>query len=237
MGRILLTAILAIALQTANAGCSKDSNPVVSYDPEIDPADFVDTMDNPFLSFIPGTTFFYEGESDGESESNKVYVSHETIEIMGVTCVIVYDTVWADGELIEATADWYAQDKDGTVWYFGEDSKEIEGGVVVSTEGSWKAGVDDAKPGIVMKGDPKVGDKYRQEYYEDEAEDEGQVVALDASVTVPYGSYTNCLKTKEWTRLEPGVVEYKFYKSGVGQVMEADEDGEPLLELISKTTE
>lgn len=237
MGRNVIAALLAIGINAASVGCSDDSNPVVSYNPDIDPAAFVTTMNNPYLGFVPGTTFRYEGESDGETETNKVYVSHETIVIMGVTCVVVYDTVWVDGEAAEATADWYAQDTAGNVWYFGEDSKEIENGVVVSTHGSWKAGVDGAKPGIVMKANPQVGDEYRQEYYPDEAEDEAEVVSLTASASAPLANYTGCLKTKEWTRLEPDFLEYKFYKTGVGLVLETDEDGEPLLALVSKTTE
>lgn len=237
MGRVLLGTLIAMGIQLSAVGCSKDSNSVVSYDPNIDPANFVEAIDNQYLSFTPGTTFFYEGEGAEATETNKVYVSHEAIEILGVTCVIVYDSVWADGELTEATADWYAQDNEDNVWYFGEDSKEIESGVVVSTEGSWKAGVDGAKPGIVMKGDPQVGNKYRQEYYPDEAEDEAEVVALNVTASTPSGNYTGCLKTKEWTRLDPGATEFKIYKAGVGLVLETDEDGEPLLGLVSKTTE
>lgn len=237
MSRNIIVALLAVGITASSTGCSEDSNPVIAYDPEIDPAAFVTTLDNQYLGYIPGTTFYYEGESDGVAETNKVYVSHQTIVILGVTCVIVYDSVWADGELAEATADWYAQDTADNVWYFGEDSKEIENGVVVSTHGSWKAGVDGAKPGIVMKGNPQVGDKYRQEYYPDEAEDEAEVIALNASASAPLANYTGCLKTKEWTRLEPDAVEFKLYKAGVGLVLETDEDGEPLLGLSAKTTE
>jgi hypothetical protein len=190
-----------------------------TYDPIIDPADFVGGIDNPYMPLMPGTIFVYEGETEDGIETNEVYVTHQTKEILGVTCIVVWDRVWLDGELIEETYDWYAQDKDGNVWYFGEDSKEYEGGVVVSTEGSWEAGVDGAEPGIVMKANPQVGDSYRQEYYEGEAEDMAEVLSLTESVSVGYGDFDNCLMTKEWTALDPGVVEHKYYAAGVGEVL------------------
>jgi len=137
---------------------------------------------------------------------------------MGVECVVVRDTAWEGGELIERTFDWYAQDQEGTVWYFGEDTKEYRNGKVTSTGGSWEAGVDGAQPGIIMQANPKAGLSYRQEYYEGEAEDKAQVVSVNESVTVPYGSFDHVLKTKEWTPLEPGLVEHKYYAPGVGQV-------------------
>jgi hypothetical protein len=138
---------------------------------------------------------------------------------LGVTTTVVRDRVWEDGELIEDTFDWYAQDNDGNVWYFGEDSKEIEDGKVVSTEGSWEAGVNGAKPGIVMKANPQVGDAYRQEFLKGEAEDMGQVLSIDESVSIGSGSYEKCLQTKDWTPLEPEVVEHKFYCKEVGNVV------------------
>jgi hypothetical protein len=209
-----------------------------TYDPIIIPADFVANITNQYLPLTSGTTFIYEGEEDGEHVRIEVYVTHETREILGVTCTVVRDTVWVDGELEEDTLDWYAQDKDGNIWYFGEDSKEIDEGVVVSTEGSWEAGVDGAKPGILMKGSPQIGDTYRQEYYWGEAEDMAEVLSLSESVAVPYGSYTNCLQTKEWNPLEPGVTEHKYYAPGVGLLLEVVvEGGKERVELISITTE
>ncbi len=123
---------------------------------------------------------------------------------------------YVDGELIEDTDDWYAQDKEGNMWYFGEDSREIEDGEVVSTAGSWEAGVDGALPGLIMLANPIPGIWYRQEYYAGEAEDVGQVLSLYESVNVSYGSFTNCLQVAEWNLLEPGIVEHKFYATGVG---------------------
>jgi len=227
------------------AGCNGSSSATSAstvfdetYDPIIKPADFVAVITNQYLPLIPGTTFIYEGDDDGEHERNEVYVMHETKEILGVTCTIVKDTVWVDGELAEETLDWYAQDQAGNVWYFGEDSKEIENGIVVSTEGSWEAGVDGAKPGILMEGNPQIGDTYRQEYYWGEAEDMAEVLSLSESVTVSYGSYTNCLQTKEWNPLESGTSEHKYYAPGVGVVLEVMvEGGNGRVELISVTTE
>ncbi|MBD3307782.1 hypothetical protein GF339_15230 [candidate division KSB3 bacterium] len=150
-----------------------------------------------------------------------------------MTCTVVREREWVDGELEEDTLDWFAQDVDGNVWYFGEDSKEIDEGVVVSTEGSWEAGVDGAQPGILMKGTPQIGDTYRQEYYFGEAEDMASVVSLNASVTVPFGTFTNCLQTEEWTPLEPGVTEYKYYAPGVGLLLEEQvEGGDARVELV-----
>jgi hypothetical protein len=123
------------------------------------------------------------------------------------------------GEVVEDTYDWYAQDADGNVWYLGEDTKEFEGGKVVSTAGSWEAGVDGAQAGIVVPGTPELGLEYRQEHYEGEAEDRGKVLSLDEWVEVPAGTYRPALMTKDWTPLEPDVLEHKFYAKGVGPVL------------------
>jgi hypothetical protein len=217
----LLNAMIS-ALCVAIVACN--SSPTEPpWDPEIDPADFVSVVDNSFFTLEPGMTFSYA--TDDGAETGKVVVTSDTKVIMGVTTVVVADSVFADGELIEATLDWYAQDVDGNVWYFGEDSREYEGGVLVSTEGSWEAGVDDAKPGIIMLADPAVGDEYPQEFAPDVAEDRAEVLGLDESVTVPYGSFTGCLKTEDTTPLEPGVREHKFYCPDVGLVLEVDVSG------------
>ena len=143
-------------------------------------------------------------------------VTSDTKKVMGVECVVVDDKEWEDGKLIEKTYDWFAQDNKGTVWYFGEDTKEYENGKVVSTKGSWEAGVDGAKPGIIMQADPKVGQSYYQEYYPGEAMDKARVLSFNASVRVPYGSFDEVLETKEWTPLQPGFSEKKYYVRGVG---------------------
>ncbi len=213
---------------------TSEASPTTTVAGQIDPADFSTTIDNKYMPLKPGTTYIYESE-DGATRV-EVVVLQETKTIQGVTCVVVGDTVSEDGAVVEDTLDWYAQDKDGNVWYFGEDSKEYENGVVVSTAGSWEAGVRGAVPGIIMKADPQVGDVYQQEYLKGEAEDMAEVLALDATVTVPYGSFTQVLRTKEWTPLEPGVEEEKFYAPGIGNVLtkavKGGSDVEHLVEII-----
>ena len=211
----------------------------VEYSPAINPEDFVEEINNPYFPLIPGTTFFYEGESDeGDPLRTEVYVTNETRAVMGVTTTVVRESEYEDDELVEDTFDWYAQDIDGNVWYFGEDSSEYEDGEVVSTAGSWEAGVDGALPGIIMPGYPQVGDAYYQEYYPGEAEDQAEVVSLNESVTVPYGSIEDCLNTREWNPLEPGQEENKYYAAGVGLLLEEQiEGGDERLELVEITTE
>lgn len=209
------------------AGENENTNAIVlvgnnsgEYDPVIDPANFVSTIDHPYMSLTPGKVWVYEGKSeDGEVERIEIEVTPDTKTIMGVAATVVREREWVNGELVEDTFDWFAQDKDGNVWYFGEDSKEIENGEVVSTKGSWEAGVNGAEPGIIMKADPQEGDAYRQEFLKGEAEDMGQVLALNDSVSIGLGNYQNCLKIKDWTPLEPDVVEHKFYSKETGNLI------------------
>lgn len=183
-------------------------------------AAFADVIDNPYLPMIPGTTYIYRGVDDeGKSVRDRVTVTNLTAEIMGVTTTVVRDRVFVDGELAEDTRDYFAQDKAGNVWYFGEDSRDIEDGQVVGTEGSWRAGVDGAVPGIIMRARPGVGDAYRQEFAPEVAEDEAKVLALHESVKVPFATFGDCLQTEEFTALEPGALEHKFYAPGIGFVM------------------
>jgi hypothetical protein len=197
-----------------NAPTTQESTMQASYSPSINPSDFTTTIDNKYFPLKPGTTFFY----DGGAERDEFAVTHSTKKVMGVECVVVNDKAWENGKLIEQTYDWHAQDKKGNVWYFGEDTKEYKNGKVVSTKGSWEAGVDGAKPGIIMQAHPKVGQSYRQEYYKGEAEDMAKAISLNESVRVPFGSFDGVLETKEWTPLEPGYVEHKYYAAEVGQV-------------------
>jgi hypothetical protein len=212
---------LLVIAATGLAACARTSPEAeVAYAPAIDPSNFVSVIDNPFLPMKPGTTFVYDGQTEKGNEHNEVAVTSETKVIMGVTCVVVQDTVMVDGALEEGTTDWYAQDKQGNVWYFGEDSMDYENGHVVSTAGSWEAGVAGALPGIAMETQPKEGDTYRQEYYKGEAEDWASVLSLTESASVPAGSYDNLLMTNEWSALDnPPVYEHKYYAPGVGFVM------------------
>jgi hypothetical protein len=203
------------------------------YAPTIDPANFVDTIDNPFNPLIPGTTYVYEGNTSAGLEHNEVAVTHNTKVILGVTCTEVLDTVSIGGELTERTLDWFAQDKDGNVWYFGENSEELSGGLVVDLGGSFTAGVDGAQPGIIMKAHPAVGDFYRQEFLLDEAEDLAEVLSLSESVVVPAGSFSDCLETKETEAIDPTALEHKFYAAGVGNILTVDLVTGETLPLIS----
>jgi hypothetical protein len=199
----------------------------------IDPANFTTTIDNPYSPLKPGTRFIYEGSADGASSRDEMTVTAETKTIMGVDCVVVRDVAYEDGEMVEDTRDWYAQDTEGNVWYFGEATETIEGGKVVDTKGSWEAGVDGAQPGIIMPANPTVGDPYYQEYAPGVAEDMAEVLRLSETVTVPYGSFSDVLVTKEWNLLEPGVVEEKSYAPGIGSILENSVQGEnDRLELI-----
>jgi hypothetical protein len=236
--KIILIVVISLSILFA-AGCSTSSQSTQEpYTVEINPADFVSLVDNPFFPLIPGTTMVYEGETEEGSEHVEDFVTHDTRVVMGVTCIVVRNRVMLDGNLIEETYDWYAQDKDGNVWYFGEEAKDYENGVVVSTGGSWEAGKDGALPGIIMKATPQVGDAYRQEYYAGEAEDMAEVISLTESTTVPYGSYENVLMTKDWTPLEPGIAENKYYATGVGLIQEVlVEGGSGRVELIEIMTE
>lgn len=206
------------------------------YNPEIDPANFVAGIDNPLLPYIPGTIWTYEAETEDGMETIIVAVTGATREILGVTCTVVHDMVYLDGELVEDTFDWYAQDLAGSVWYFGELSYELEDGVIVNLEGSWEAGVDGASPGIVMPGTPMVGFVYRQEFLLGEAEDMGEVVSLDEEVSVPYGDFTGALMTYDFAPVEPDVLEAKFYVPGIGLVLEVDQETGERAELVDLVT-
>lgn len=202
-----------------------------------DPADFVAVIDNPYLPFVPGTTSVYEGVSEGQRERNVVVVTHRIKVILGVRTTVVHDQVFARGELAENTFDWYAQDRFGNVWYFGEDTAEYANGKVVNTDGTWQAGVDGAQAGIAMLGAPVVGETYRQEYYPGQAEDTGTIVALDGTVDVPYGSFDRILKTEDATRLQPQLLENKFYAPGIGVVLERTiAGGQEISRLVAFTS-
>jgi len=227
--RAVLAGLIAIALLAA---CS--ASPSAS---TIDPSNFVSRVDNPWLPMVPGTTFRYEGTRDGKAAVDIVEVTAETKVIDGVTCVLIRDTLTLDGVLAEKTDDWYVQDKDGNVWYFGENTHELEDGLITTIDGTFTAGVNGDKPGIIMEADPAIGDFYRQEFSLDNAEDFAEVASLTESVTVPYGSFTNCLKTIETTPLETDLLEHKFYAPGIGNISTVDAHTGEKVELIQITTE
>jgi len=188
----------------------------------VNASNFGSSITNPYFPLEPGTAFQYvnriiEG-ADTSYEQTKVSVSTNTKIIAGVQCREVHDVVKVSGVVTEDTYDWYAQDKGGNVWYFGEHTKSMKDNNGSTTEGSWKAGEQNACPGIIMWANPQMhtGEIYYQEFLAGTAEDQGQVVNINSKVSVPYGEFTKCLKTKEFTNLEPGVIEYKYYAANVG---------------------
>ena len=215
---VLLTWVPAFAAQKP-----KDWNPT------IDPADFTTSVTNSYFPLVPGTTCTYS-TPDG-SETMTVAVTGQTKVVMGVTTLVVRETHREDGVIVEVSENWYAQDEDGNVWYFGEFSQTYENGVPTTTAGSWEAGVAGALPGIIMPADPQHGQTYFQEFAPDVATDQAMVLTTNDTVTVPAGTYTNVLRTKEWTPLENASVEHKYYAPGVGLIME--QDGSQQLQLVS----
>jgi hypothetical protein len=233
-------AALAIGLSaTAVAGCSGDNSktsapqtstsssvtavqlPQGDEPAHLDPADFTTEIDNPYWPMKPGTRWTFR-ETDGEGGEAKVVVivTNLTKKLAnGVTARVVRDTVTEDGQVVEDTNDWYAQDAKGNIWYLGEDTAEYEDGKVSSRAGSFEAGVDGALPGIAVPADPQPGMEYRQEFYKGEAEDSGRVLSTDEMAEVPAGHYRDALLTKDFTPLEPDVLEYKLYATGVGPVL------------------
>jgi hypothetical protein len=194
----------------------------VPYAPAIAPAAFSTTVDNPFLPLRPGMRWQYRMATKDGADITVVTVTNKTRTIAGVRCVEVRDTDRLNRALKEDTLDWFAQDRTGAVWYFGEDTKEYKNGKVSSTEGSWVAGEHGAKPGIVMPAQPRPGDRYRQEYYRGHAEDMAEVVSTSERAKVPTGSYDGLVMTKETTPLEPAVLERKYYARGIGLVLTVD---------------
>jgi hypothetical protein len=187
----------------------------------LDPADFVTTIDNPFWPMSAGVRWTYvETDANGAEQQIVVEVTRDTRQILGITATVVHDQATQGGEVVEDTYDWYAQDSAGNVWYLGEDTKEYQNGQVVSTEGSWEAGVGGALPGVVMPANPQAGMTYRQEFYARHAEDVAIVLGLDEQVALDSRSYTGVLMTRETTALEPDLVELKFYAPDVGLVLE-----------------
>jgi hypothetical protein len=227
MLRRLATLIVGIGLATAavpstTAGAVTCPGPLPQgADPvALDPADFVDRIDNPYLPMAPGARWTYrETDPEGARQRVDVTVTSHTRSILGIDAAVVHDKVTARGQLVENTFDWYAQDACGNVWYMGENTKEYEDGVVVSTAGSWEAGVDGAQPGVVMPAEPQVALSYRQEYYPGEAEDAAEILSLDEQAQVPFGHFRDAVLVKEFTPLHPRILEYKLYARDVGMVL------------------
>jgi hypothetical protein len=221
--RTVLLAVLAGALAWGGPGQAAATRAAGGFSPNVT---------NPWFPLTPGTTLVYRGTKDGQPAVEYFTVSHQIQRIDGVPCRVVLDRLFLDGYLAETTRDYYTQDRHGTVWYYGEDTAELDRhGNLLSTEGSWHAGVDGAKPGIFMPARPRVGASYRQEYYQGHAEDHFQILDLSTSVSVPYRSFAHAMLTREWTPLEPGVLDHKYYVRGIGTVREVSVRG-PHEELV-----
>jgi hypothetical protein len=216
------------------AAATADRNPArmdgaVTYQPAIDPGDFVETVDNPYWPLVPGTTSTFRSAD----ERTVTAVTSDRRMVMGVSTVVVHDQVFSGSHLVEDTFDWYAQDRAGNVWYFGEATVSYEDDPAGDHAGSWEAGVGGAQPGVVMLADPIGGDVYRQEFLAGEAEDLALVRQGGTKLKVPAGSYDDVLVTEEWTPLEPAVIELKYYARGVGVIEERGIFGsDELVQLI-----
>jgi hypothetical protein len=220
-----IAAVTGMALLLAGCGGSNSTGselPQGAEKVELDAADFTTDIDNPYWPMIQGSRWVYrETDGRGEVQRVEVTVTSRTKTIDGIEARVVHDLVTtSDGEKVEDTFDWYAQDSKGNLWYLGEDTKEYENGKVVSTEGSWEHGVDAAEAGIIVPAEPKQGLTYREEYYAGHAEDAAEVLGVDGKVQVPYGMFRDAMITRNYSGIEPNVEELKYYARGVGPVLE-----------------
>lgn len=223
---LLAVSTLAGSGGNAGAGAGPGAPP--------DPADFDDPLPNEYFPLEPGWAAKLRGTEDGERLVERVVVTERTKVVQGITTTVIRDVIRHKGVLVEKTEDWYAADDAGTVWYFGEETAEYdENGDVISTKGSWEAGVDGAVAGIIMPSDPRPTDAYRQEFYKGEAEDQGWVVERGISLRVPYGRIDHAVRTFEWSRTEPDVMVGKLFAPGLGIVLEYTlAGGNETLELV-----
>jgi len=209
-----------------------------TYAINLTPADFVDVIDNPYFPLPAGAKWEYEiREGNGSKQKDTLEVLKETRNVNGVQATVVRDTVSTGDQIVEDTFDWFAQDKYGNVWYVGESVDNYIGGILVSHKGSWEWGVDGALPGIIMWADPSahLNEEYRQEYYLGKAEDMGQVLSVNESVTVPFGSFDQVVKTLDFSKLETNAKEQKFYAAGIGLIKEMDLNSNEEVVLIKMT--
>jgi hypothetical protein len=224
------------AMDSPPASPSAPKLPMGADPVNLDPANFSTDITNPYWPMKPGTRWVYRGIEEGEPPQDIVVVSTTTTKKLanGITARVVRDTGRAEGQVIEDTQDYYAQDSDGNVWYMGEQTAEFEKGKVVSRAGSWEAGKDGAMPGVLIPAQPQVGQQYRQEYKKGEAEDNGQVLAMNNLVEVKAGQYKGALVTMDTSRIEPDVSEFKFYAPNVGPLLSLDISGGAAREELVK---
>jgi len=209
----------------STSGLPNGSTPVTATAPDASNFDG-HVIDNQWFPLVPGTTWAYRGVKDGQSSREIMVATSQTKTIQGVPCTVVSDKLYLSGALEERTLDYYAQDKDGNVWYFGEDTAELKpDGSVKSTEGTWLSGRDGAEAGIFMPADPQVGQSFRQEYYKGQAEDHFRILSLAEQVKTPGATSDQAMLTMEWTPLEPNIVDHKYYVQGIGTVLEQTAKG------------
>ncbi len=203
----------------------------------VDPANFTNPVANDYYPLVAGRIATLRGTEDGAKLLERVTTTHDTKMIQGVRTVVVFDVLFKDGLLHEKTTDWYANDNSGNVWYFGEDTAVYDKqGHVVSTAGTWQAGVDGAVAGLIMPADPKPTDAYRQEFHAGDAEDQAWIVQRHLTATTAYGRLSDLLRSFEWTRVEPHVMDSKLYAPGLGIVVEGSiVGGTEHLELVKVT--
>jgi hypothetical protein len=243
MIRSLAVAISVLALAACGGGGSKSSNstsssglPQGTKPVKLDPAEFTTNIDNPYWPMRPGSHWVYREVENGETQRVDVRVLDKTKVLAGITARVVHDQVTREGQVVENTYDWYAQDSHGNLWYLGEDTAEYENGKLKTKEGSWSAGVDGAEPGVVIPANPKQGMRYREEYYAGHAEDGAEVLSTRSQVQVPFGRFQNAMLTRNFSTIEPTVEEMKLYAKGVGPVMELlVSGGSGRTELLSYT--
>lgn len=224
--------VLVLGILAALSGCGGGSDRVEFRQPRMPAPDhFVSVVDHPFYPLPVGATWRYRGNSPDGVEEVTVTVTPDTRVVDGVTATVVRDRSTVDGRLAEDTFDWFAQDDRGNVWYLGEATTAYDEDGSTSTEGSWEAGVHGASGGIIMPAKPKVGDRYQQEHLSGVAEDRAEILDLDATGKVPWGPFSDAVRTRDTTPLEPDTTEYKYYVRGVGDVLELE--GKERLELVS----
>jgi hypothetical protein len=227
-----IAASLALAVSACGSSSSSDDSgtdaATAAPAAKVDPRDFSAKIDNPYYPLRPGMRLRYEGAEGSRAAIEVVTITHQVKRIVGVPCVVLRDRLIIGGHVVEDTRDWYTQHRDGSVWYFGEDTRALDGhGRVKSRGGSWQAGIDGARPGVFMPAHPRVGQAFQQEYYKGHAEDRFRITSVNASIRVPFGRFRGtAVRTEEYSRLEPGAVTAKYYARGIGKVEEADIEGE-----------
>lgn len=207
--------------QAPSAGAVADADVPFTREFKLEKCDFASRGANPFFILEPGYRLILAGEDDGEEVVLVITVQDWTLRIGDVETRVVVERETVDGELVEISRNYFAIcSHTNSVVYFGEDVDFYEDGKVAGHEGSWRAGVNGARPGLMMPGTILVGGRYFQEIAPEVALDRAEIVSVNAVLDTPAGRFTDCLKTLESTPLEPGIKELKLYAPGVGLVQD-----------------